>query len=246
MTSSSRLPEPVEERPVDEAVALVAVDVGDRQAERVQLALRQRQQRLPLDGFADRLCVGRSRRVSERGRAMARCSGRTGHAGSDSGLADRRSPWPSKSSIVTYKQGSRPVRECASRDAAGKRAPSAPRHCAVDGRRAATIRGTNNRAGRHRRRPRPRSGRQSPTPVPTPPDVADAMPHSRRIRCPALSRSPPACWRCCACCSLPARGRRRRRPSRRRSAGVPIDFILFGADAARRRAVPPPHAARSR
>src|SRR6185437_5464510 len=38
------LAEPLEQRLVDEAIALVAIDVGDRRAERVQLSLRQRQQ----------------------------------------------------------------------------------------------------------------------------------------------------------------------------------------------------------
>ena len=67
------LAQPVEERLVDEAVALVAVDVGERQPERVQLALRQREQRRPaLDGLADRSAgAGSSRRLSERVRAMA-------------------------------------------------------------------------------------------------------------------------------------------------------------------------------
>ena len=46
---------PVEERLVDEAVALVAVDVGERQAERVELALRQREQDVAIEDVADRL-----------------------------------------------------------------------------------------------------------------------------------------------------------------------------------------------
>jgi hypothetical protein len=47
------LAEPVEERLVDETVALVAVDVGDRDAKRIELALGEREQRVALDGFAD-------------------------------------------------------------------------------------------------------------------------------------------------------------------------------------------------
>ena len=43
---------PVEEGAVDEAVALLGVDVADGQAERVQLALRQRQQGFPFHPFA--------------------------------------------------------------------------------------------------------------------------------------------------------------------------------------------------
>src|SRR5689334_2671331 len=49
------LAEPVEQRLVDEPVALVAVDVRDRRAERIELALRQRQQRTALDDLAHRL-----------------------------------------------------------------------------------------------------------------------------------------------------------------------------------------------
>ncbi len=51
----SRLAEPVEERLVDEAVALVAVDIGDRNAQRVELALRKREQASTIDGVADRM-----------------------------------------------------------------------------------------------------------------------------------------------------------------------------------------------
>ena len=43
---------PVEEGAVDEAVPLLRVDIADRQPERVQLALRQRQQCLPFHPFA--------------------------------------------------------------------------------------------------------------------------------------------------------------------------------------------------
>src|ERR1700738_4936705 len=43
---------PVEEGAVDETIALVRVDVADRQAERVQLALGKRQQGLPFRSFA--------------------------------------------------------------------------------------------------------------------------------------------------------------------------------------------------
>ena len=49
------LGEPVRERLVDEAVALVAIDVGDRHAKRVQLALRKREQRVALGRLADRV-----------------------------------------------------------------------------------------------------------------------------------------------------------------------------------------------
>ena len=42
---------PFQERLVREAVALAAVDVGDRDAERVELALRQREQRLATQGL---------------------------------------------------------------------------------------------------------------------------------------------------------------------------------------------------
>src|SRR6266567_1348502 len=58
-----RLAGPVEKRPVDEAVALVHVDIADGQAERVQLALRQRQQGFPLHPLAH----GLLRRVIEPG-----------------------------------------------------------------------------------------------------------------------------------------------------------------------------------
>ncbi len=50
--------EPVQERPVGEAVPEAAIDVGDREAERVQLALRQRLQVAALDGVAHRLDGG--------------------------------------------------------------------------------------------------------------------------------------------------------------------------------------------
>ncbi len=65
------LAEPVGERLVDEPVALVAVDVGDRHAERVELALRQREQRLALERVARRWgaagrAVERSRKGHER------------------------------------------------------------------------------------------------------------------------------------------------------------------------------------
>src|SRR6185503_16052292 len=42
------LAEPVEECLVDEPVALVAIDVRDRRPERIELALRKREQRTPL------------------------------------------------------------------------------------------------------------------------------------------------------------------------------------------------------
>src|SRR5450631_2361219 len=43
---------PVEKGTIDETIALVRVDVTDRQAERVQLALRKRQQGIPFHPFA--------------------------------------------------------------------------------------------------------------------------------------------------------------------------------------------------
>ncbi len=48
------LAEPVQQRLVGEAVALVEIDVRERRAERVELALRQREQRPALDRIADR------------------------------------------------------------------------------------------------------------------------------------------------------------------------------------------------
>ena len=52
------LADPVEERLVDEAVALVPVDVRDRHRERIELALRKRGQRFPLVALAQRLLDG--------------------------------------------------------------------------------------------------------------------------------------------------------------------------------------------
>jgi len=43
---------PIEESAIDEAVALVRVDIADRKTERVELALRQRQQGVALQPFA--------------------------------------------------------------------------------------------------------------------------------------------------------------------------------------------------
>ena len=59
---------PVEKRLVDEPVALVAVDVGERQAERVELALRQREQDVPVEDIADRLLDGRELGAVQRSR----------------------------------------------------------------------------------------------------------------------------------------------------------------------------------
>ena len=60
---AGRLACPLEKRAIDEAVTLVRVDITDRHAERIQLALRQRQQCLPLAPFAMRL----QRRMVEAG-----------------------------------------------------------------------------------------------------------------------------------------------------------------------------------
>jgi len=49
---------PVEEGAIDETIALVRVDVADREAERVQLALRKRKQGLPFHSLARRLQRG--------------------------------------------------------------------------------------------------------------------------------------------------------------------------------------------
>ena len=54
---------PVEEGAIDETIALVRVDVADRQAERVQLALGKRKQGFPFDPLTHRL----ERRVIEPG-----------------------------------------------------------------------------------------------------------------------------------------------------------------------------------
>jgi len=52
------LAEPLHERLVDEAIALTAINVGERRAEGVQLALGEREQRLPLARIAHRLRNG--------------------------------------------------------------------------------------------------------------------------------------------------------------------------------------------
>ncbi len=69
---------PVEERLVDEAVALVAVDVGERQPERVELALRQREQDLAIEDVADRLLDRRELGAVQRSRGGHVGSGETG------------------------------------------------------------------------------------------------------------------------------------------------------------------------
>ena len=55
------LAQPVQERLVGEAVALVAIDVGERQAKRVELALRKRGQRIPLERLLPTVADGRAR-----------------------------------------------------------------------------------------------------------------------------------------------------------------------------------------
>ena len=47
------LAQPIQERPVGKAIALVAVDIGERHAQRVELVLGQRGQRLPLHRHAE-------------------------------------------------------------------------------------------------------------------------------------------------------------------------------------------------
>ena len=118
-TSFAALAQPVEERLVGEAVALVAVDVGERHAQRIELALRQRGQRLPLHRLAEGLRKGefksvqRSRQrhgagiclVSRRPRAWPRRAAGPGAAGTSRSPQASR-PWPFAISVAYIKQGS--------------------------------------------------------------------------------------------------------------------------------------------
>ncbi len=106
------LGDPGQERGVREPVALVAVDVGERQAERVQLALRQRSQALALERLRDRPLDGRELEPIERTR---QCHGDDRpSSGSDSEEASlgpcrpprRRSARMVRSNSVIDKQGS--------------------------------------------------------------------------------------------------------------------------------------------
>ena len=140
------LAEPVEERLVDEAVALVAVDVRDRNAQRVELALRQREQRVPLDGFADG--VHRQVDAIERARkghcvVCVRTAARPVRAS----VAVRRHGL--KRQVVQYKQGSRPRRQRRPGHVRSRHGPDddyAIKSCgyAVPASAAVTIRVTNN------------------------------------------------------------------------------------------------------
>jgi hypothetical protein len=60
------LAEPFEERLVDEAIALVAVDVRERRAERIELALRKREERAAVDRVPDRLRDGSEVQTTDR------------------------------------------------------------------------------------------------------------------------------------------------------------------------------------
>ena len=183
--------------------------------------------------------TGRSMRLSERERAMGRCCiGRHGCARRDRRALGRQ---PSDRQVVQYKQGSRPDRPAAIPrpvpDAAVDRAVlrqfpkiGLRRRCAGRLQSASTTNG-----GRHCRSRglRPSSGNRSRRDRHGP-DPADApLAPPRRHACGA---SPAWRWPRAAA----AAGARRTCP---RIGPVPVDFILFGADAARRRAVPPPHAA---